>query len=111
MGAYDELIGQLQAYKGQLDAPQQHTNAVAGGQPPAALTNAKQGLEATLGEIPLPMDHPGWQAIAGAVMGAMGSVDGAIDMWQEVANKAREATQAIVQAQQEVDQVIQSFQQ
>jgi hypothetical protein len=109
---YGELIGQLEALKGRVEEPTGLMNAVSQASPLIPQAHQAKGVgEALLGEIPLPMDHPKWIEISGALMAAMGSIDGVIDYEQEVKQKAIDAVAALQQVVAEIDSAIRSFQQ
>ena len=109
---YGELIGMLEALKAAAEGPRNHMDVVAKAEPllPGVHMAKGQG-EQLLGQIPLPMDHPKWTAISGAMMAAMGATDGVIDYEQEVKQKAIDAVASWQQVQAEIDAAIQSFQQ
>jgi hypothetical protein len=109
--AFGELIGQLEALKGQIEASSAQMVGVTGrDQLVPEVYSAKGEMEAALGQIPLPMDHPQWANISGAIMAAMGSIDGFIDMEQELKQRAHDAVAASQQAVQAVNDAIGGFQ-
>lgn len=112
VGAYDELIGLLQALKTAAEEPRDRMDVIAKANPllPGVHMAKGKGQE-LLGQIPLPMDHPKWQEIAGAMMAAMGATDAVIEYEQEIKQKAIDAVASWQQLQVEIDAVIRSFSQ
>jgi hypothetical protein len=107
---YGELIGLLNALKEKLGEPVALMTAVSQReQLVAEVHQAKAALQESLGQIPLPMDHPQWQAISGGIFAALGAVDGFIDYEQELKQKAHDAVAACQQASQSVDNAIGGF--
>lgn len=109
---YGELIAALENLKANVEAVVPIMKTISDANPllPAA-HEAKGHGEALLGAIPLPMDHPKWGDISGALMAAMGSIDGVIDQEQNLKQSAIDAQAALQQAAAEVQATIQSFQQ
>ena len=106
MNPFEELVGALNALNSQIDAPIQHSLSASTMDPPAVVNSAVTAMDALIGNIPLPADHPGWHAVAGPISEAKAAADDCRRAWQMLQEAASRVTEHLQVAQIMIDREI-----